>query len=45
MTPFEVGLMMTGVLLLLVILGVRVAFAAAFTGLVGLIVHFDADGL
>lgn len=41
MTPFEVGLMMTGVLLVLVIFGVRVAFAAAFTGLVGLIIHFS----
>lgn len=41
MTPFEVGLIMTGVLLVLVVLGVRVAFAAAFTGLVGLIVLFS----
>ncbi len=41
MTPFEVGLLMTGVLLVLVVLGVRVAFAAAFTGLVGLIVLFS----
>jgi tripartite ATP-independent transporter DctM subunit len=41
MTPFEVGLLMTGVLLVLVIMGVRVAFAAAFVGLVGLILHFS----
>jgi len=41
MTPFEVGLLMTGVLLVMVIFGVRVAFAAAFTGLVGLIIHFS----
>ncbi|MBO6755152.1 MAG: TRAP transporter large permease [Roseibium sp.] len=41
MTPFDVGLMMTGVLLVLVILGMRVAFAAAFTGVVGLIIHFS----
>jgi tripartite ATP-independent transporter DctM subunit len=41
MTPFDVGLLMTGVLLVLVVLGVRVAFAAAFTGLVGLIIHFS----
>ncbi|MFD1695362.1 TRAP transporter large permease [Roseibium aestuarii] len=41
MTPFDVGLMMTGILLVLVLIGVRVAFAAAFTGLVGLIIHFS----
>ncbi|MEI2386326.1 TRAP transporter large permease [Breoghania sp. JC706] len=41
MTPFEVGLIMTGVLLVLVIIGVRVAFAAAFVGVVGLIVIFS----
>lgn len=41
MTPFEVGLLMTGVLLVLVIIGVRVAFAAAFVGVVGLIVIFS----
>lgn len=41
MTPFDVGLIMTGVLLVLVVIGVRVAFAAAFTGLVGLIIHFS----
>ncbi|MBD8892909.1 TRAP transporter large permease [Roseibium litorale] len=40
MTPFEVGLLMTGVLLVLVIIGVRVAFAAAFVGVVGLIIIF-----
>jgi len=41
MTPFEVGLLMTGVLLVLVIVGVRVAFAAAFVGLTGLIIIFS----
>ncbi|WP_310621165.1 TRAP transporter large permease [Flexibacterium corallicola] len=41
MTAFDVGLIMTGVLLLLVILGVRVAFAAAFVGLVGMIAIFS----
>ncbi|SHL42169.1 TRAP transporter large permease [Roseibium suaedae] len=40
MTPFEVGLLMTGVLLVLVVIGVRVAFAAAFVGVVGLIIIF-----
>ncbi|GGE91077.1 TRAP transporter large permease [Stappia taiwanensis] len=40
MTPFEIGLVMTGVLLLLVVFGVRVAFAAAFVGTVGLIAIF-----
>lgn len=41
MTPFEVGLIMTGVLLLLVLLGVRVAFAAAFVGITGMIILFS----
>lgn len=41
MTPFEVGLLMTGVLLVLVLIGVRVAFAAAFVGLTGLIIIFS----
>ncbi len=41
MTPFEVGLIMTGVLLVLVVIGVRVAFAAAFVGVVGLIIVFS----
>ncbi|MDJ0930113.1 TRAP transporter large permease subunit [Breoghania sp.] len=41
MTPFEVGLIMTGVLLILVILGMRVAFAAALVGVTGLIVIFS----
>lgn len=41
MTPFDVGIMMTGVLLLLVVLGMRVAFAAALTGMVGLIILFS----
>ncbi|WP_319772998.1 TRAP transporter large permease [Breoghania sp.] len=41
MTPFEVGLIMTGVLLVLVVIGVRVAFAAAFVGVVGLVIIFS----
>jgi len=41
MTPFDIGLIMTGVLLLLVIIGVRVAFAAAFVGIVGMIAIFS----
>ncbi|WP_321335467.1 TRAP transporter large permease [Breoghania sp.] len=41
MTPFEVGLIMTGLLLVLVVIGVRVAFAAAFVGVVGLVIIFS----
>jgi len=41
LSPFDVGLIMTGVLLVLVFMGVRVAFAAAFVGLTGLIIHFS----
>ncbi|KZL05461.1 Sialic acid TRAP transporter permease protein SiaT [Pseudovibrio axinellae] len=41
MTPFDIGLIMTGVLLLLVVIGVRVAFAAAFVGIVGMIAIFS----
>ncbi|MDD7911393.1 TRAP transporter large permease [Pseudovibrio exalbescens] len=41
MTPFDIGLIMTGVLLVLVVFGVRVAFAAAFVGLVGMIAIFS----
>ncbi len=41
MTPFEVGLLMTGMLLVLVVIGMRVAFAAAFTGMLGLIILFS----
>ncbi|WP_321499365.1 TRAP transporter large permease [Breoghania sp.] len=41
MTPFEVGLIMTGLLLVLVVIGVRVAFAAAFVGVTGLIIIFS----
>ncbi|SDT90383.1 TRAP transporter large permease [Stappia sp. ES.058] len=40
MTPFDIGLIMTGVLLVLVIFGMRVAFAAALVGVVGLIAIF-----
>ncbi|WP_068318701.1 TRAP transporter large permease [Polycladidibacter hongkongensis] len=40
MTSFDIGLLMTGLLLVLVVLGVRVAFAAAFTGLVGMTAIF-----
>ncbi|MTI15835.1 TRAP transporter large permease [Rhodobacteraceae bacterium RKSG542] len=41
MTPFDIGLIMTGVLLILVVIGVRVAFAAAFVGIVGMIAIFS----
>lgn len=37
MTSIEIGLWVTGGLLVMVVLGMRVAFAAAFSGLVGLI--------
>ncbi|MBW4984485.1 TRAP transporter large permease [Mameliella sp. CS4] len=49
MTSIEIGLWVTGGLLVMVVLGMRVAFAAAFAGLVGLIWIFwskkgyDAD--
>lgn len=41
MTPYDLGLLMTGILLVLVILGMRVAFATAFIGLSGLIAYFS----
>ncbi len=41
MTPFEIGLIMTGLLLVLVVLGMRVAFAAALVGTLGLIAIFS----
>ncbi|HFB2047736.1 MAG TPA: hypothetical protein TECP_00076 [Hyphomicrobiaceae bacterium MAG_BT-2024] len=37
MTPIEIGLAVSGALLIMVIIGVRVAFAAAIAGLTGLI--------
>ena len=37
MEPIQIGLIVSGLLLVLVILGMRVAFAAGLTGLVGLI--------
>lgn len=42
MEPIEIGLFVTGILLVLVIIGTRVAFAAAIAGLVGLIWIFWA---
>ena len=36
MTPIEIGLVVSGFLLVIVVLGMRVAFAAAIAGLVGL---------
>ena len=42
MEPIDIGLIVTGFLLVLVVLGVRVAFAAAIAGLVGLIWIFWA---
>ena len=41
MTPFDIGLIMTGLLLVLVVLGMRVAFAAALVGTLGLITIFS----
>lgn len=40
MDPFEIGLWLSGLLVILVFLGVRVAFAAAFVGFVGLVAIF-----
>ena len=40
MDPFEIGLWLSGLLIILVFLGVRVAFAAAFVGFIGLLAIF-----
>ena len=40
--PMEIGLWVTGVMLVLVVMGLRVAFAAALAGLVGLVWIFSA---
>ncbi|WP_324751831.1 TRAP transporter large permease [Roseovarius sp. Pro17] len=37
MDPIDIGLIVTGIMLVLVVLGMRVAFAAAMAGLIGLI--------
>jgi tripartite ATP-independent transporter DctM subunit len=42
MEPIDIGLWVTGILLVLVVLGMRVAFAAALAGMVGLIWIFWA---
>ena len=42
MEPIEIGLWVTGLLLVMVVLGMRVAFAAAIAGMVGLIAIFWA---
>ncbi|RVT84333.1 TRAP transporter large permease [Rhodobacteraceae bacterium CCMM004] len=42
MDPIDIGLWCTGALFLLVVLGMRVAFAAAFAGLIGLVWIFWA---
>ena len=42
MDPIEIGLWVTGIMLLLVVIGVRVAFAAALAGMIGLIWIFSA---
>jgi len=42
MEPIDIGLIVTGVLLVLVVIGTRVAFAAAFAGMLGLIWIFWA---
>ena len=41
MTPIDIGLWITGFMLLMVIIGVRVAFAAAIAGFVGLVWYFS----
>ncbi|MGO1118163.1 TRAP transporter large permease [Rhodovibrionaceae bacterium A322] len=40
MTPYEIGIWLSGLMVVFVLLGVRVAFAAAFIGLLGLILIF-----
>ena len=42
MPPIEIGLWVSGVMLVLVVLGVRVAFAAALAGFFGLLWIFSA---
>jgi tripartite ATP-independent transporter DctM subunit len=42
MDPIEIGLWVTGFMLVMVVMGMRVAFAAALAGLVGLVVIFWA---
>ena len=37
MEPIDIGLVVTGIMLVVVLLGMRVAFAAAFAGLLGLV--------
>ena len=41
MAPIDIGLWVTGFMLLMVIIGVRVAFAAAIAGFVGLLWYFS----
>ena len=41
MDPFDIGLILSGVLVVLVVIGVRVAFAAALIGFVGLVWIFS----
>lgn len=43
MTPVEVSILLAGVLVLLVVIGVRVAFATALIGIVGLFTIFAFD--
>jgi len=43
MTPIDVSLILAGVLIFLVVIGVRVAFATALIGLVGLWIIFGVD--
>ncbi|MEL7430820.1 MAG: TRAP transporter large permease, partial [Pseudomonadota bacterium] len=43
MTPVEVSILLAGVLVLLVIIGMRVAFATALIGIVGLFTIFAFD--
>lgn len=42
LTPFQMGLYLSGVLVFMVLIGVRVAFAAALVGFIGLVAIFTA---
>ena len=43
MTPIEVSLILAGVLVFLVVIGMRVAFATALIGIIGLFIIFAFD--
>ncbi len=42
-TPIETGMVLSLVLLVMVVIGVRVAFATAFIGLLGLVIYFSVS--